>query len=58
MEKDEKVIRYAIQLAYLHTLLKAELITENEHSLIKKKLQKDYRIPSDILADYESRDLG
>ena len=55
LDKKEKMIRYSMQLAYLHTLLKANLITENEYSLIKKKLQKDYKVPSDILADYESR---
>ena len=57
MEKNDKLIRYSMQLAYLHTLLKAKLITEAEYSLIKKKLQKDYKVPSDILADFESRDV-
>jgi len=57
IDKKEKLIRYSMQLAYLHTLLKAKLITENEYSLIKKKLQKDYKVPSDILADYESRSV-
>ncbi len=54
---NEKLIRYSIQLAYLHTLLSEKLITENEYSLIKKKLQKDYRITSDILADFEMHDI-
>ena len=57
MEKSEKLIRYSMQLAYLHTLLSAKLITENEYSRIKKNLQKDYKVPSDILADFESRDV-
>ena len=57
MEKNEKLLRYSMQLAYLHTLLSAKLITESEYSLIKKKLQKDYKVPSDILADFESRDV-
>lgn len=57
MEKNDKLIRYSMQLAYLHTLLSAKLITENEYSRIKKELQKDYKVPSDILADFESRDV-
>ena len=57
MEKNEKLIRYSMQLAYLRTLLSAKLITENEYSRIKKKLQKDYKVLSDILADFESRDV-
>jgi len=39
MEKNDRLIRYSMQLAYLHTLLSAKLITENEYSRIKKKLQ-------------------
>ena len=57
MDKNEKLIRYSMQLAYLSKLLSAKLITENEYSRIKKKLQKDYKVPSDILADFESRDV-
>ena len=57
MEKNEKLLRYSMQLAYLHTLLSAKLITESEYSRIKKKLQKDYKEPSDILADFESCDV-
>lgn len=57
MEKNEKLLRYSMQLAYLHTLLSAKLITESEYSRIKKKLQKDYKVLSDILADFESRDV-
>ena len=57
MNKNEKLIRYSMQMAYLAKLLSEKLITENEFSLIKKKLQKDYKVPSDILADFESRDV-
>ncbi len=57
MEKNDRLIRYSMQLAYLHTLLSAKLITESEYSRIKKKLQKDYNVLSDILADFESRDV-
>ena len=57
MEKNDRLIRYSMQLAYLHTLLSAKLITESEYSRIKKKLQKDYNVLSDILAGFESRDV-
>ena len=57
MEKNDRLIRYSMQLAYLHTLLSAKLSTESEYSRIKKKLQKDYNVLSDILADFESRDV-
>lgn len=57
MEKNDRLIRYSMQLAYLHTLLFAKLITDNEYFRIKKKLQKDYNVPSDILADFESHDV-
>ena len=57
MEKNDRLIRYSMQLAYLHTLLCCKLITESEYSRIKKKLQKDYNVPSDILADFDSRDV-
>lgn len=57
MEKNDRLIRYSMQLAYLHTLLSEKLITENVYSRIKKRLQKDYNVPSDILADFESRDV-
>ena len=57
MEKNDRLIRYSMQLAYLHTLFSAKLITESEYSRIKKKLQKDYNVLSDILADFESRDV-
>lgn len=41
MEKaNDKLIRYSMQLAYLHTLLSSKLINENEYSLIKKKFRK------------------
>lgn len=48
-----QVSRFMIQC---QTLRYANLITEAEYSLIKKKLQKDYKVPSDILAHYEGRD--
>ena len=54
---NDKLIRYSIQLAYLNTLLTSKLISEKEYSLIKKKLQKDYRVTADILAEFEMHDV-
>ena len=53
MEKNERMIRYSMQLAYLRQLKDEKIINNAEYALIKNKLQKDYHIPSDILADYE-----
>ena len=53
MYKDEKLISYSMQLAYLHTLLSVNMITEGEYSRIKK----DYKIPFDILAAFGSYDV-
>ncbi len=48
MEKNEKLLRYSMQLAYLYTLLSAKLITESEYSRIKKNCRKiiKYRLTS------------
>ena len=43
MDKNEKLIRYSMQLAYLSKLLSAKLITENECSRIKKDFKKIIR---------------
>lgn len=53
MEEKDKVLRYAIQLAYLNQLHKANMLTESEYSLIKKKLMRDYGVVSDILAGWK-----
>lgn len=53
MEKDERLIRYSMQLAYLQRLLDEKMISEREYSLIYKKLKQDYRVSSDILAEHE-----
>lgn len=52
--KNEKLIRYSIQLVYLARLLESKLINDTEFSLIKKQLMRDYSIISDILARNDS----
>lgn len=52
--KNEKLIRYSIQLIYLSRLLESKLINDTEFSLIKKQLMSDYSIISDILARNDS----
>lgn len=54
MDKKEQLIRYSMQLAYLRQLKDAKLINDVEYSRIRKKLQKDYHVPSDILAEYNA----
>lgn len=52
--KNDKLIRYSIQLIYLARLLESKLINDTEFSLIKKQLMSDYSITSDILARNDS----
>ena len=52
--KNDKLIRYSIQLIYLARLLESKLINDTEFSLIKKQLMSDYSIISDILARNDS----
>ena len=52
--KNEKLIRYSIQLIYLARLLESKLINDTEFSLIRKQLMSDYSIISDILARNDS----
>ena len=42
--KEQNLIRYSIQLAFLKQLLERKLITDREYSLIKQRLMKDYRV--------------
>ena len=46
--KDQNLIRYSIQLAFLKQLLERKLITDREYSLIKQRLMKDYRVVSEL----------
>ncbi len=52
---DDNLMRYSIQLAYLNTLRSEDMISEAEYTKIKRKLQKDYHVESDIMADYGVR---
>ncbi len=46
--KEQILIRYSIQLAFLKQLLERKLITDREYSLIKQRLMKDYRVVSEL----------
>ena len=46
--KEQNLIRYSIQLAFLKQLLERKLITDREYSLIKQRLMKDYRMVSEL----------
>lgn len=46
--KEEKLIRYSMQLAMLTQLLNKKKINEKEYHLIKRRLMQDYNIKSDL----------
>ena len=46
--KEQNLIRYSIQHAFLKQLLERKLITDREYSLIKQRLMKDYRVVSEL----------
>lgn len=46
--KEQNLIRYSIQLAFLKQLLERKLVTDREYSLIKQRLMKDYRVVSEL----------
>lgn len=46
--REEKLIRYSMQLAMLKQLLIKKEITEKEYYLIKHRLMQDYNIKSDL----------
>lgn len=46
--KNEKVIRYSLELAMLKQLFKRNLINNSEYAIIEEKLKKDYGIVSNI----------
>lgn len=46
--REEKLIRYSMQLAMLKQLLTKKEITEKEYYLIKHRLMQDYNIKSDL----------
>lgn len=47
--KESNLIRYSMQLAFLNQLLRKQLITDKEYSLIKNRLMKDYKVVSNLL---------
>lgn len=47
--KESNLIRYSMQLAFLNQLLRKQLITNKEYSLIKNRLMKDYKVVSNLL---------
>ena len=51
MDKNEKLIRYSMQLAMLRTLLEAKAITEKEYKMIKFSLMHDYNMYPHMLWD-------
>ena len=44
------LLGYSMQLAMLKQLLKKELVTEKEYSLLKLRLMEDYKILSNLTA--------
>lgn len=47
----DKLMRYSIQLAFLKKLNDHGLINNNENTMMKKRLMKDYKIDSDFTAN-------
>lgn len=47
---DRKLWEYSQQLSMLATLLQRKMITQVEYDKIKRRLMRDYKITSDILA--------
>ena len=45
------LLRYSMQLAMLKQLLSKSLLTEKDYNLIKSRLMKDYKIPSNLTID-------
>jgi len=51
MEKNDKLLRYSIQVSYLGILLREGLLTDEEYEKCMSSLKSDYGIVSDILVD-------
>lgn len=49
MDHNDELLRYSMQLGYLRTLLKEELLAENEYEKCLHVLEQDYGIGPDIL---------
>ena len=50
MNHSDKCLRYSMQVGYLRTLLKEELLSKEEYEKCVHALRQDYGIVSDILA--------
>ena len=50
MDHSDKLLRYSMQVAYLKTLLKEKLLSEDEYEKCLCELRQDYGIAPDILA--------
>lgn len=46
--KDDKIMRYSMQLAMLGQLLAKGLIDDKEYNRVKTGLMKDYKVTSDL----------
>lgn len=46
--KENDLLKYSKQLAFLKQLLEKQLITDEEYALIKNRLMKDYKVCSDL----------
>lgn len=49
MDHNDELLRYSMQLGYLRTLLKEELLAESEYEKCLHALEQDYGIGPDIL---------
>lgn len=50
MMKEDKLLRYSMQLAMLKQLLAKKKISQEEYKAIEKELMKDYGVVSNITA--------
>lgn len=48
--KEDKILRYSMQLAMLKQLLAKKMISKEEYKVIEKELMKDYGVVSNITA--------
>ncbi|MBO5452690.1 MAG: conjugal transfer protein [Clostridia bacterium] len=51
MDKNEKLIRYSMQLGMLRTLLNANELTEKEYNTVRMSLMRDYNMYPHTLWD-------
>ena len=51
MDKNDRLLRYSMQVSYLGILLREGLLTDEEYEKCMCPLKGDYGIVSDILVD-------